>query len=74
MMQTYNDNPTLNGWEWASAVQIFAACSSRTTPENDRANSLDFPTAQKPIADKRDRHCCGTEPERSVVLREGAAL
>jgi hypothetical protein len=74
MMQTSNDNPTLNGWERASAAQIFAACLSRTTPEDDRPNSLDTPTAQKPIADKRDRHCCGTEPEASVVKREGATL
>lgn len=67
-------NPTLNRQERASAAQIFAACLSRTTPQDDRANSLDSLTAQKPIADKYYRHCCGLEPEPSVVQKEGAAL
>lgn len=74
MMQISNDNRTLNRWKRASAAQIFAACLSKTTSQDLRPNSIDAPTAQKPIADKRDRHYCGTEPEPIVVLREGAAL
>jgi hypothetical protein len=62
-------NPTLNRWEWASAVQNFAACSSRTTPENDRANSTEahrqewLASAIDPeIIDLNVRSLCGDTP------------